>query len=413
MIKFNYIFKAVGPLHTGSDISEGIFKSLRRQKHVLPESLSYSSVLTDEARRDAVVNLCMGVWNSIDFDAMRKSRLLRVWDEFAAKLTAAGRCRDKYKFLDRLCRSWGIRSCTHDLVNQALDALTDTELLDIVRNETIYIVLKMRVIKDDMQQQWENNKVRSKDYKYPAIKKLESPIVVSRYDEELPCISGNSIRGKMRRIAMYDYCRRAGLTSLSKRVYHTFFSGGFLDSSSTYEDFGRLDDVCSHHPMLAVFGCAFGDMMIEGDMKIGWAYPLCSERETAGESIWEKLDTVFQTRKDSSKSEDIIDIETVIDGEIQDAPPQQMKYEYEVFAPGTIFEHRIALCTEDTLHISAFWHMITLFTEQPYIGGMGAVGNGEIDIDGITIPENANAEYLNYIEGKKNQIKEFWANVKV
>ena len=236
MIRLNYHFKTKGPLHTGSDINAGTLRTLRRQKCILADPVSYASRLDDEQRREAVVHIAMGVYRSLDFNMIKGTRLMGIWDEFTNKLIAAGRTANKYQFLEVICRSWGINSMTKDYVLRALDALSDYELLDTVRNESIYIVLKLRALKDALKEEGVHLKNKA-DIIESFMAGGEYRNVV-RSEDAVPCISGNSIRGKFRRLVMSDFCKQAGITKLDKRVYHTLFSGGFLDQSTQFEDFG-------------------------------------------------------------------------------------------------------------------------------------------------------------------------------
>lgn len=402
MIKIAYNFKTVGPLHTGSDVNAGTMRTLRRQKCILANPVRYTSRLTEDQRRDAVVQIALGVWYTIDWDAITGSRLMGIWDEFANKLVAAARAKSKYAFLEKLCRSWGIESITNPNVLTAIDALSDYELMDTVRNESMYIILKMRALKDEAKEY--RDETGRTAFELPPVQKGKER-VCSRTEDEIPCISGNSIRGKMRRLVMYDFCSRVGLTKLDKRVYHTLFSGGFLDESTKNEDLEKMELLISMCPALGILGAAIGNMTIEGEIKVAWAYPLCRERGTGEKSYWEYLDTVFQTRHDSSKAEK----EITITGAEQ---TQQMKYEYEVFADGTPFEHRIACTAHDPILISCFFHTLELFSGAPYLGGMGGVGNGEIAID-WTLPPGNGDPYRQYIKENRKKIREFWENATI
>lgn len=414
MTRLEYQFTTLGPLHHGSDVNAGTLLGLRRQRCVLTEPVQYTSRLSDEERIDAVVQLCLAVWQAIDWDKVKGRRIMAIWDEFAAKLTAAARAADRRRFFEVLCRSWGIRSCTSPLALGALDALTDHELLDTVRNECMYVVLKLRAIKDAARER--RDETGQLAFDITPVQPGE-PRAVVRTEDEIPCISGNAIRGKMRRLAMYDWAKRAGVAGLEKRVYHTLFTGGFLDSGKDYEDFDRLDELVANCPMLGVFGAAVGDMMIEGDLKVGWAYPLCRERGTGPKSAWQLLDTVYQTRRDSSKTEHEIDVAPALG--MLDAvkrsnaeQPAQMKYEYEVFADGTVFEHRLALATDRELAVSAFWHVLGLFAAEPYLGGKGGVGAGEVRPD-YTVPAGAATVYCDYVAEHAAEQAAFWKAVRV
>jgi len=405
MIKLAYQFKTVGPLHTGSDINAGTLRTLRRQKCILSNSIIYQSRLSDDDRRDAVVHIALGIWYAIDWDTIKGKRAMGIYDEFTNKLIAAGRSSNKYQFLETLIRSWGIESMTNPDVLHVFDILSDYELLDIVRNEPIYIVLKMRAVKDALK----NNKIDT--IKLLEINPHESKNI-ERKEDYIPCISGNSIRGKIRRLIMSDFCKKIGIEKLDKRVYHTMFTGGFLDQSTQYEDLDKMEKFVMMCPAIGILGAAIGNMTIEGDMKIGWAYPLCKERGTSDKSYWQYLDTVFQTKHDSSKTEKNLELSQVDYSEKQMEQTHQMKYEYEVFSDGTPFDHRIACVSDNPLLISVFWHCLKLFNESPYIGGMSAVGNGEVKPD-WNLPDNENEYYVNYIEENKDKIREYWANARI
>ena len=112
MIRINYTFKTVGPLFTGSDENSGTLRTLRRQKIALAENQVYKSRLDEKTRRDAVVQILAGVWQAIDFDSIKGTRLMGIWGEFANKLTAAARAANKYQFFEILCRSWDIEAIT-------------------------------------------------------------------------------------------------------------------------------------------------------------------------------------------------------------------------------------------------------------------------------------------------------------
>lgn len=418
MIKIDYNFRAISPLHTGSDTNAGTLRTLRRQACISSAETSYTSCLADEDRRNAVVNIAFGIWKAIDFDNIKGRRLMGIWDEFYNKLLAAGRSSNKYQFLETLCRSWGIQNIKDQSVLEAINIITDEELLETVRSETIFICLKTRALKEMLKRgsgdlfSAEQIDKENGHIKYATIEPRE----IKKTRDFIPCISGNSIRGKLRRLAMYDFCKRAGVKSLRKNAYHILFSGGFLDSSTAIEDIELMEKYICMCPTLGLLGSAIGNMTIEGEMKVGWAYPLCIERGTGDYSYWRYLDVVFQTRKDSSKTEKVIEltkpsiIETKKGADATkkiNEKPQQMKYKYEVFADNTPFEHKIVCTSDDSLLVSAFWHIMGLYSNNPYLGGMGAVGNGEIKFD-MDIPESANTEYIEHITDNAESIKECW-----
>ena len=57
--------------------------------------------------------------------------------------------------------------------------------------------------------------------------------------------------------------------------------------------------------------------------------------------------------------------------------------------------------------LSAFWRMMKLWKENNFIGGNSARDSGMIEI-AMDIPENADSKYLEYINGKSDEIKEYF-----
>ena len=400
MIRIAYSFKTLSPFHTGSDISAGTLKSLRRQTCIVePERIE--TMLTEQQRRDAVVLVHLGIWNAIDTSGIKGKRLMGIWDEFYNKIVAAARAQDKYQYLETLCRAWGIQSMKDTRANEAFDLLTDFELLHTVRNETMYVCVKTRALKDIEKATDGEKSIGIKVY--PDTEAT----IITNVRSDIPCISGNAFRGRLRRYMMRDFFKMVGIESIDKRVYHTLFSGGFLDQATGFEDIEKINQFITNCPAVGLFGSAVGNMTIEGDLQMGWADPICKERGTGPESYWSFIDTIFQTKHDSSKTEKEIEITEEAEGN-----PQQMKYEYEAFAVGTEFEHRMACVSENELMLSAFSRMIRLFKESPFIGGMASVGNGELDLSSLETP-GSDDMYLGHLDENKSEIKEFWENAKI
>ena len=385
MIKIDYTFYAKTPIHTGSDENLGTMKSLRRQKLVLLEPKQYESQYDDKRRIDAIVELLYVIHKAINWDAIKRRRRMGIWDEQYSKLLKAATAANKYQFLETLCRNWDIRSLKSDTVLDILESLNDIELLDTVRSETQYLILRLRRRTKDKQGSPLFDNVRAETgYKY-----------VKTW-EQIPCISGNSIRGVLRRLLMRDFCSRVGIKKMSKDMYHILFTGGMLTDSTRYEDVDRRERLIDLCPPLGVLGAAIGNMTIQGLLSVGIAYPHCRELGTGDQSYWEYLETVFQTRRDSSKEEKEIEIE----GDSEN--PAQMKYEYEVFAPGTPFVHGFRMADFDELSRSCFWHMIELFKENPIVGGLQAVGNALVDLH--ELPSSSGQEYVDYINKNRAEI---------
>ena len=214
---------------------------------------------------------------------------------------------------------------------------------------------------------------------------------------EIPYISGNAMRGRLRRLGMGDLLQRLGYEMENLRLHHILFSGGTLTTVST-KDTGTIDfdlrrKVQEYLPMISLFGTAMGNQIMAGKLVVGNMVPVCKELGTGEYSVNEFLDWTYQTRKDDLHLE-----------REEDEQAQQMLYEFEVFVPGTVFEHSFTLLQPDELELSAFGHLMKLLEDSPFVGAMAAVGMGKIKLDYEEFPKPD--MYLEFLNQKKDEITE-------
>lgn len=197
----------------------------------------------------------------------------------------------------------------------------------------------------------------------------------------IPYISGNGIRGKLRRLLVKDFLDAVGYEIENAKLHHVLFSGGVLES--TEETTGTVDlalrkRVRNLVPPMALFGCAVGNQMIQGILIVEHMWPICEEYRPylpvkyqddprAGQPIRVFTDQSFITRRDDLRAERKEDEQAV-----------QMKVDYECFVPGTKFYHRFVLQIPDELQKSCFGRMLELFEEMPYVGGRSSSGDGKV-----------------------------------
>jgi len=224
----------------------------------------------------------------------------------------------------------------------------------------------------------------------------------------LPYISGNSIRGKLRRLIMQDFFSRIAYPKERKlKLHHIFFTGGVLESTDTY---GKIDlelrmQIQDFIPPLSIFGSVIGNQMIAGKMKVGHAFPFCQEYRQSIPADFqddERLqkpvriftDESFYTRKDDLKAEREEDEQAI-----------QMKVDYECFIPGTRFHHWFLLEYPTEIELSCFGYMMELWSENPNIGGSFAIGDGKISFS--YYPEFSSGKlYQEFIEKNQQEIIE-------
>lgn len=108
--------------------------------------------------------------------------------------------------------------------------------------------------------------------------------------EEVPIISGNSVRGRLRDLGMAHMCRALGygvrenekgeieVSGLSLPAFYFLFSGGSLTKEG-----GKALDVDAARefrnliPLVSIFGSAVGNMIMDGKLLGGKFIPICSE----------------------------------------------------------------------------------------------------------------------------------------
>lgn len=406
MLKLDYSFRALTPIHTGSDENTGTERKLRREKILLKQPITYlSKFKTHEEKREALLSILQHIWKSIDFEGMQKGRLMSIWDEFTSKVLASTQVKTKEQFLNTISAKMGIRALANDYSDNIailLQNFNDYEFLDTLRNELQYLMLKLKVMSKKKETVSKNLSLFAEPTEEAKEEiKLEE---ITRHFEHIPFISGNSIRGMLRRVVMADFCKRVGIESLDKSIYHQLFTGGNITDSTGKESLENREKFIKMCPMIGLLGAAIGNQTIEGELKVSGARPKCLEHGTGAVSFWELIETKFQTRLDSSKTEK--DIELVND--MKKDATTQMIYQYEVFIVGTEFNSNFTLTTEDHLLTSAFWHMLSLFKENNFIGGNSARDSGLIDLSSLEIPEGATDLYTGYLDSNKEEIQKYF-----
>jgi len=222
----------------------------------------------------------------------------------------------------------------------------------------------------------------------------------------IPYLSGNGIRGKLRRLAMKDFLDLVGYELTNAKVYHSLFSGGVLES--TEEATGVIDLALRKRVRnliipAAIFGCAIGNQMIQGILIVEHMMPICAEYkdylpseyqndQRASQPIRVFTDQSFITRRDDLRAEREEGEQAV-----------QMKVDYECFVPGTKFYHRFVLQLPDELQKSCFGRVLDLFEMMPYVGGRSSSGDGKVMLNYKNRPDTS--LYLEFVKEKKDDIK--------
>ena len=236
--------------------------------------------------------------------------------------------------------------------------------------------------------------------------------IVDGKPTDVPIISGNQIRGRLRRLLTADFLELAGYKmdlgqKSYQKLYHTLFAGGVLEaveeeSESAVVDLNLKFRVVKYILPLRLFGCSYANQMIEGRVLVGHMLPVCRElRDYIGVdsdiSFYQLIARAFQTRRDELRAARAEDEEQAV----------QALVEYECFAPGTKFYHEIRLETsreEALLDLSTLYRAVELWKENPFIGGKSSVGFGKLKIE-YEWPKPVDSKpYMEFVEKNKDEM---------
>lgn len=218
----------------------------------------------------------------------------------------------------------------------------------------------------------------------------------------VPYISGNAIRGVIRRLLVRDLIDLCGIQELPKKAVHILASGGVLELG---ESTGRIDlDMKTRLrdtiPLIRLLGCSIGNQIISGQLIVGHAVPIAQETvgvmlpELEGEflPIRELIGQEFITRRDEVRERE------------EDDQAVQMKVDFEVLLPGTILWHYFQVNEKDGMAIATIGRAIKLWREKPFIGARSASGFGEIDPQYQEIPDDT--PYVEHMTANTETIKD-------
>jgi hypothetical protein len=236
--------------------------------------------------------------------------------------------------------------------------------------------------------------------------------IVDGRPTDVPIVSGNQVRGRLRRLLTADFLELTGYRmdlgqKSYQKLYHTLFVGGVLEaveeeSESAVVDLNLKFRIVKYILPLRLFGCSYANQMIEGRVLVGHMLPICRElREYTSVdsdiSFYQLIARAFQTRRDELR----------VTRAEEDEQAVQALIEYECFAPGTKFYHEIRLETtreEELLDLSTLYRAVELWKMNPFIGGKSSVGFGKLKIE-YEWPKPVDSKpYLEFIEKNKDEI---------
>lgn len=212
----------------------------------------------------------------------------------------------------------------------------------------------------------------------------------------VPVISGNALRGRLRRTGeelLRDVLQYEGL--LSAPAAHALRGGGSLARTGREPLSGpRLARLRALVPQIGVFGAAGGGTIIDGCLEVGKLYPHVTEtaRVTGVESAVSAFAaTQLETyaRIDDAGSHDFDPVVTTVDLDDDGTPApaadlgtgRQMQFSVETFPAGTVFSARLRLRRPTPLELSFFVDVLAGFARAGSLGGRSGIGHGAVQVD--------------------------------
>lgn len=216
---------------------------------------------------------------------------------------------------------------------------------------------------------------------------------------EVPYVSGNSVRGKLRDISAKNTLDMLGEDDnphkVKLSVFQFLFSGGTLTSGkNTDGDIDAFKKIKETLPHASLFGGAWGNAILQGKMKVNCLLPIAKETAhiipekfiVGGEasnlpSVHTYLQLEMFTRRENSKDAPLEKyLQPSLDASDETS---QMIYHVETLQAGTPFYLKFVLEDVTDLEFAAFVSAIGSFKSIGVMGGKGAVGMGQLDIGSL------------------------------
>lgn len=201
-------------------------------------------------------------------------------------------------------------------------------------------------------------------------------VITDKGIEPVPVISGNALRGRLRRSAEEMWCDALGLEGeLTVAAAYALRNGGSLYKTGLEPLTGRRRAELRERIIpLAVFGAAIGDAIVDGCLQVGKVYPVAKETEritgiAAQHSVFDLIQLEEYSRLD--------DVDQAASSD-HDHAGNQMRFGIETFPAGTQFATRIQLTRATDAQISFVHELLDRYAATGQLGGRLASGHGRI-----------------------------------
>ncbi|MDG7023009.1 MAG: hypothetical protein JRN45_00650 [Nitrososphaerota archaeon] len=232
---------------------------------------------------------------------------------------------------------------------------------------------------------------------------------------EVPVVSGNAIRGQLRRLSKQHLEAALGITEkdLPMCIAHLLLHGGLqTEGEEAVYDTGFECTLREALPSVDIFGGSVQNQILHGRMNLGFVWPVCTETAhiIGVRSTKPAEDTIIRLRSDELLSDEQA---TRRDDRQQKEPDKkggtdsgQMIYNTEVIATGTELIQEITLKGMNEVGKACLWRALKELEAYGYIGGKNNAGLGRVRIEYLDIDPAAMdpSPYDAYIAQNKEKI---------
>lgn len=230
----------------------------------------------------------------------------------------------------------------------------------------------------------------------------------------IPVVSGNSIRGLMRRLGGKSFLKQLDLDQarISPKWHYLLFSGGSLEEGggkgkrrSNNDGPSKaaritMEELRKKIPLVSLFGCSYQNQILQGKVIVDFLIPYVDEiaelygKPKPGIRAGEITDWLFYTRQDDLEQE-----EKTFD--------HQMIYKVEYIIPGIEFIHSFTLMGTNQVETALFLHLLDELRSFGHIGGKIAQGHGTAEFNYAVSGSLSSEPYFDYIRNNRETISQF------
>lgn len=258
-------------------------------------------------------------------------------------------------------------------------------------------------------------------------------IITDDGNKELPCLSSNALRHKIREKGMYHLIKLCSWENGALNYDQLFFmnNGGILSESSINTNLKTIADMKNLLPLYRVLGGSLRNQIIEGEIKVGYGYLICNEslsllksllplplREQLPKQLKSMDDfvTSYQyTRGDVRNHKDIDWFSALEDLSNVSEKSNLMLTVGENVKPNSLFYHFYNFDFATELELGAFFSAFREWQlDGGLIGGKSSIGHGNLETklfisdSTIDIKSCIDTYEKHVLENKENALK--WLN---